>query len=405
MRLIRLVIVFSIIPLGLIKAQPNLTLQEALRLGYENNIELKRQSSIIDYAEIDLKSATTPPNPEFSYSREDLDADEIEYNEWSALGSLPVNFLWENWSNRTSKSKALEARRLYYNNLKWSISSEIRKTYSLLQHYSQLYENLEYAVNEISKLSEAAKHRLSEGDISEYESRRILLEVSKLKITLKNAQLQKISYENSLKILTGIDASENILIDTLKQKFEINISKEEIMDLSLKNRSDLKALQLTVESGNSLISHNKLKAIPQINLSAGYKSQSDNLKGTVFQIGFEIPIFNRNQRETEISRLEVNQNKNELAYLRNKIRAEAAETYERYMINKNLDDERKDFRLKDLFETAAYSYGQGETTLVEFLDGVNAFIDGMLINSETETSYIKSYYELEQAIETSINEI
>ena len=88
--------------------------------------------------------------------------------------------------------------------------------------------------------------------------------------------------------------------------------------------------------------------------------------------------------------------------LNNKIKTEVSETYKSYVLNKSLYNARNDIKMDNIFNTAAYSYEQGEISLVEFIDGINAFIDGSILSSELEINLHKNYSRLEKAVGISL---
>jgi hypothetical protein len=53
-----------------------------------------------------------------------------------------------------------------------------------------------------------------------------------------------------------------------------------------------------------------------------------------------------------------------------------------------------DINLHTVFSTAVYSYERGELSLVEFIDGLNAYTDGMKLRNEIEIKYRQSLYQL-----------
>ncbi|MBL1215173.1 MAG: TolC family protein [Ignavibacteriae bacterium] len=402
MRLFRLLVLLLFIPCVFIIAQQKLSFDEALKLAYQNNIDLQKQSAKIQYADAALGESARLPNPIFTYTREDLNSGSTNYKEWIASGSIPLNFLWNRWSNLESKEKSLEAQKLLYNALKFKVSARVRESYFAFNKYSDLAGRLNNTINRLAELAEAAKHRLNEGDISEYELQRILIEVNKIKVTASQIELLKTRSENSLKLLTGYSSSKKIVTESLELNTDLNLSEEQLVNVALKNRNDLKSLEMLIESENSFVSHNQMKIIPDISLSAGYKKQTDDLKGTVFQIDFEVPLFNRNQMAIQQSEIEVNLLEKETAFLINKIKTEVSEAYQNYVVNKSLYNERNNIRMANILNTAVYSYEQGEINLVEFIDGINAFIDGSKLSSELEINLHKYYSQLEKAVGISL---
>ena len=126
MKLCRVLFVLSVILIIQVKAQSKITLDEAINMAYQKNIDLQKQFANIKNAEVDLDGSARLPNPYFSYMREDLKSNSLIYNEWVASGSIPINFLWERWSNIDSKEKSLEAQKLIYKNLKWNTAFQVR---------------------------------------------------------------------------------------------------------------------------------------------------------------------------------------------------------------------------------------------------------------------------------------
>jgi outer membrane protein TolC len=397
-RLFRLLILLSAIPFMIANAQNKITLDEAVKLAYTNNIEIQKHNAIIRNAEINLDESSRLPNPRFSYSRENLKSNTLDYSEWTASGSLTINFLWERWSNLDSKEKALEANKLLLDHKKNIVASEVKINYFTLFNYSKLSKKFNKTLDRLIKLSESAQHRLEEGDISEYKYQRILIELKKIEKIAKEVELQKIKYQNNLQLLTGLEIEHSKLSEVDNGINNFYNTREELLIAALENRTDLKSIQLLIESEKLFLSHNKLKLIPKINLSAGYKEQLDNFTGTVFQFDFEIPLFDRNQSTINKSENSLTLLDKEMLFLREKIKTEIVEGYSRYTINKDLAEKGSNIQLGNLFDTALYSYEQGEIPLIEFIDGINAFIDGVKIANEIEISYMRSLFELEKAV-------
>lgn len=396
MRLNYLLIVLICVIHISINAQNKLTLEEAINLAVENNFDLLKEEAIVRNSELNLDISTQLPNPVFSYSREDLKNNSYNYQEWVASGSIPLNFLWDRWSNIESKEKIIEAQKLLYTHQKQALISKVREVYSAFNMYQNLSQDLNTTVTKLSELAETAKQRVKAGDISEYELQRILIELIKLKSIVSETELQKRSYENELKLLIGYEMETEITTEQFVLNADFNLTKDELINLAIQNRGDLKATLLLIESKNVALSHNKLKGIPNINLTAGYKEQDEDFKGTIFQVDFEIPLFDRNQLGIQQSEIDLSILEKEKIFLIEKIKAEVSEAFERYTAKKNLYLDRGDLQLQNLFNTAAYSYEQGEISLVEFIDGINAHTSALILASQQIINLNQSIYELEK---------
>lgn len=402
MRLFRLLIVLSGIFIISVNAQNKLTLDDAIDLAIKNNLELHKQKALLNRVELRLDETRLLPNPVFSYSREDLKDNPFNYGEWIASGSIPINFLWSRWSNIESKKNMLEAQKLFYDHNKMNIVAEVQEVYLSFNNYSFLSENLKSSLSKLSNLAEASKHKVTEGDISEYELQRILIEINRLRSTVSELELRKKNYESRLRLLIGYDRTKEITTESLNIKSHFHFSKDELITQALKNRKDLSAASLLIESENLFLSHNKIKAIPEINLTAGYKEQTDNMKGTIFQINFEVPLFNRNQIAIEQSEIELNLLEREKTFLIEKIKSDVSEALEKLTMVQNLHKSQDELQFMNIFNSAIYSYEQGEISLVEFIDGINAYIDGVVLAKKLETDFYQSVFELEKLVSISL---
>ncbi|MCF8242659.1 MAG: TolC family protein [Melioribacteraceae bacterium] len=403
MRLYRLLIVLLFILSVTIVAQRKLTLDEAINLAHQNNIELHKQSAKVKTADTEIGQAARLPNPLISYEREDLNSGSVDYSEWIASGSLPLNFIWNRWSNINSKEEAYKVEELLYARVKSNITTQVRETYSALNNYTALSNNFDQFLDQLIDLVKSAEHRSEGGDISEYELQRILLEVNKIKSTVSEIKIQKTKYANNLKLLTGIDTDSEITIEPPNIEFDVFMNKAELIGFALDNRKDLEAVKRMTESEKSSLSYNKMKIIPEMSFSAGYKEQTDNLSGTVLQFNVAVPLFERNQTGIEQAEIGLDLLNKKLTFTKEKVKSEVSESYQSYRINKSLYESGNVKQLENIFTTATYSYEQGEITLVDFIDGINAYVDGSILNTKLKTDLIQSYFRLENAVGRSLS--
>lgn len=395
MRLYRLVIAISALWIIQLQAQTIISLDEAIHQALVKNIELQKQYSFIKKSESLLNESSRIPNPILNYSREDLKSNNTKIWEWIASGSLPLNFLWDRWSNIDSKEKSLEAQRLLLDNTKRTVIFKVKDAYSKYHFYNQLIIELTSTLVKIDEISSTSKQRLIEGDISEYELQRILIEVNKLRTEIKEIELEQNNFLNQLKLFIGYDPDKALQTIPIQSLQKITQSEEELLKIAIQNRNDLKAVKLLIESETAFLSHSKLKIIPNINLTAGYKNQLDNYSGSVFQLNFEIPLFKRNQFEIEQSEVDINILERQKEYLLKQIKTEVHSSFAKYKQYEELITNKHDLPLLNVFTSAVYSYEQGDISLVEFFDGLNAFKEGIKLNNELEIKFYQSIFELE----------
>ena len=397
MRLIRLYIILSGFVIAHLQAQTIQTLNDIIQLALKNNIQLQNQIILLKKSESRFIESSRLPNPVFSYSREDLSLNNAKLGEWIATGTLPLNFLWDRWSNINSKENSLEAQRCFVEHSKRSVILQVKNLYAQYHYYQQLSKELDSAHTSIEEVVSASKQRLTDGDLSEYYVQRILIEVNKLKTEMKEVELLRNEYLQQLILMTGFSQMPLRTEDLPAVPSPILFTENELMKMAFENRQDLRSAQHHFISESSNLTYKNLKSIPQINLSAGYKKQFDEYSGSVMQVNFEIPLFDRNQMEIEHSKLDVTFAEQQSEYLKQQIEGEVKLSYAKYKQYESLYSSKDDFQLHSVFKTATYSYKEGGITLIEFIDALNTYKEGVKLNTDLEIKYCQSIFELEYA--------
>jgi outer membrane protein TolC len=386
-------------------AQNRLTIDDAVKLAIENNIELQKQSAELRKADAEISESARLPNPTFSYSREDLESGNLTYNEWIASGTLPLNFLWNRWSRINSKEKAKDVERLLYERLKSKIAADVRSEYYAYFHYSILSSEFNNFLGRLDEITRISSARLSEGDISDYEHRRILVEINKIKSIVTEVELKRNKHFNNLSLLIGLNDNKEVELVPFEYSLQFETELNQLSLTALESRKDLLAYRMMIESEESALSYNKMQIIPEMSFTAGYKEQADNFNGTVLQFNFAVPLFDRNQTGIEKSKIQLDLLNKELLFLNEKIKREVSEAYNRFISQKRIYDTAKDSQLESIFSTAVYSYEQGEIPLVGFIDGINAYVDGLILQTDLAIEVFISLFRLEEAVGNGITKI
>ncbi|MBI9071179.1 MAG: TolC family protein [Melioribacteraceae bacterium] len=401
MRLTHLLIVLICIT-RITFAQSAITIEEAIETALKHNLNIQRSLTDLKISETELQESKQLPNPLFAYEREDLKYNESKVNEWSATGSLPLNFLWNRWSNIGSKEKNLEAQKLSLQNQRLITEYDVREEYFSLHKYSNLIKSLEIIDNKLNDIYEFSDVRYKNGDISGYDKQRISIELNSLKSFIADTKIHQIKHETNLGILIGQEIPDGMLTSISENNFDGEFDEKKSINFALKNRPDLRALAKSLESETEFLSHNKTNIIPNINLSAGYKENSELYKGSIIAVDFEIPLFNRNQKEIDESEIRINFLKKKKNLSEQKIKREVIESIKDYNINLSVFNEFKSIHPFEIFDVSTTSYTEGEISLVEFIDGIKASVEGIILKSDSELKLYGSYMSVHRAIGKSL---
>lgn len=386
----------------------NITLQDAVQLASQNNIQLNKQKYELQKFEGILSKASVLPNPEAYFFKEQLSNDIINYDEWTLAGSLPVNFLWDRWSGVNSASFLYEAEQKNFESTKLEIITNVKSSFVKYHYLKVIKDGWKKALGIIEKLNQTAIAREQEGEISGYDQQRIQLEYLLYK---KNETDSRIDLQNALKELSLL-IFPNELIPDLQTEFK-KMGFYDIPDLqnllmvAKENRSDIQYAKLSLQSKSSQLSNEQLKILPEVSLTLGYKKQSDNIDGLVYGFNLGIPLFNRNQGNIEIAEAELNQSMLEVNSLEKKIEYEVINSYNNlteYTEQLKVIEEFEFLSTEEIISTAEYSYEAGEMSLLELIDALRAFTEALKLKNELIINYHNSYYQLEMAIGKELNQ-
>jgi outer membrane protein, heavy metal efflux system len=386
----------------------NITLQDAVHLASQNNVQLNKQKYELQKFEGILSKASVLPNPEAYFFKEQLSDDIINYDEWTLAGTLPVNFLWDRWSEVNSASFLFEAEQKNFDRTKLEIITNVKASFVKYHYLKVINDGWKKALILIGKANQTAIAREEEGEISGYDQQRIQLEYLLYK---KNETDSRIDLQNALKELSLLIFPNELIPDLQTQFNKIDVydlpDLQNLLTLAKENRSDIQYAQLSLQSKSSQLSNEQLKFLPEVSLTLGYKKQSDNIDGLVYGFNLGIPLFNRNQGNIEIAEAELNQSMLEVISLEKKIEYEVINSYNNlieYTEQLKTVEEFEFLSTEEIINTAEYSYEAGEMSLLEVIDALRSFTEAFKLKNELIINYHNSYYQLEMAIGKELNQ-
>lgn len=399
-------IVCLLILTGIVNAQKNnnttlnLNLSEAIERSLSSHLSLKIQETAVEQARGQKQSAGKLPNPILTYYREDLSLGGVETGEWIVSGQLPLNFLWERWTAVSAASARIEVEKARLSDVERELIFEVKKAFIDYIRTRQLYNGWQQGVNILDQVSHASKARLAEGDISGYEYQRISLELQRYKKYAAEATAEWSLKKSHLAYLTGFAEQEANFEATLPQIATFpTTSLDNCISSALNNRPDLKAAQSSLQSRRSLLNAEKWRRIPETSLSIGYKEQNDNFSGPVVQFNIGIPLFDRNQGRIKESKAIMHGQALHSELLKKRVILEVRNAYNQYQIYRDQYQEiiqDNSISPERLLQTAQTTYQEGEASLIQLLDALQAYIEAIKTRQAMTQQYYLSVFELEK---------
>lgn len=367
-------------------AGPELTLEDAERLFYMNNPEVRAARISLQQADADVFAAGAWPNPVAKYSRETLGSGQKTVEETYTL-SQDVDL----FGRRRKKADAADKRRAARGHL---LDQEIADR---LAHMKRSYYRVlllhesEKAAAETRLLftdTEAKmRAKAAAGDIAESELMKLVIERMKADRHREELRVAREAEKANLGLLLGLAASD-ISVPGGNRYSPVHLNAGEIAERALGNRAGLKGLSSLVASSQANLSAEKRGSMPDFEVEAGYKKSSDGFTGAVFGISVPLPLFDRNRggaararaeahaaalaAETGKQRLvaDVNAHVNRILALQSRIGA----LEEQVALSRGLTG------------IAELAYEEGESGLLELLDTVRSA-------QELNTEYYTALYE------------
>ncbi len=374
---------------------------EALSLFGKNGLEKKIKLSNLAKQQVEAEKYSVLANPVFNYLREDLSKDGMRQYEESFSLQQKIDILGQQFMKSSvteSEKYASDCLRAY---IEQTLNSELHIQYIEILYQQKYVEIFNSTLNTFQKAFQAAEKRLKEGEISGFELSRFNLEILKYKKELSAATIEerklKIEFMKNIIPVEGSEQSENESLgevhfseSILNTDFQVNLKNAE--QEALVNRKDLSATKYFAESYEKRLSISKLNRMPSIYLEGGYKRRNDDFKGFVAGVSLEIPIFNSNGIDIQISQAE-----NELTnfYFAQKKRDVVADVRKNYyafnVLKQQYEYVARKKEEKSILETAVNSYTEGKLSLIELIDAAKA-------HNELETIKYQAVIELSKAI-------
>lgn len=383
-----------------------LTLPEAIDRALANYPALQIQQYSIEQAQGQKTSAGLFPNPVVTFYREDLSLNGQDGGETTIFAGLPLNFLWSRWSRVSGASAQVDAERLTLADVQRLIRFEVQKAFAETHFAAQNYLAWQKAVNVFSQAAKAGHHRFADGDIAGYEQQRIAIEHLRYEKAETEAKVRLSNSQKQLIFLIDPNQTETLIqTSAVFPSLFPDISPEKLLAQSLQSRPDLQAARSTLRSKQAALTASRWARLPEITASVGYKKQVDDFKGSVVQINFGFPLFNRNQGNVRSANAALNQQTLATELLKKRVALEVRQAYETYQLYRHQVEQFHDESVQppeQLLEIAQFSYAEGEMSLLELLDGVRAYSESFQTRNNLLLKYQLSIFELEKATGTPI---
>lgn len=385
-------------------AQTGYTLKEALRTAKTNNPFLKTERFEIDLSESEILSAQLRPNPVLGNETLQL----------ARASEFPIGTHWYNGQNREvlwqlSKPFQIMGQRKYkievahknalftqknYREIERNLLFEVaQKWLEVWTAHNQL-DIIKIAKDNVDSLVLTNRHRYKNQVITQTDLFRTELLAKQYALQHRTEKQDLINLQKELQFLIGIKDSVGIASkdDFL---FTISHSIDDLLDRSLKYRSDMETARSRIDVSGSNINLQKSLAYPQPEIGLIFNTQNA-IPHVGMALSIDLPFFDRNQGEIRKSQIMKDQAEQQLYTLEKQLRSEVSIAYANYRLQQGNIAEFKEVlkQSQTILDNVKYAYLREGTTIIDFLEAQRSWLETQQHYFEAMQQYRQSYIQL-----------
>ncbi len=390
-----------------------ITLEQALEMFEENNLELRVVAAERDRALGFAKQAEAHPNPVAAVTHEGLSESGRDYSE--TYFTLSQRLEWPGRrgarvETSDEEAAALESR---LDAERHRLAFEVKRAFIEAVTAEEMTA-IVGDVRSVFRMAESSgRERFREGDLSGYEARRLRIERARYEnigalaeIDLENARLRLASL-----ILPGAPGQDLQEIAPTAAPEGAPPSVRELEEktavaLALERRAEMRSAEARMAAADASIRYLSTFTGPDVTVTGGYKRQSDGFDGFFLGVNVPLPTFDRRKGDLAAAeaglRAAVARADLTRRAIENDVRislAAYASVSERIALIRDQLLSGTD----DLLRIARVSYSEGEMSLLELLDAAEAFRESQIMESQLSSDHWIRYYDLERAMGTAIS--
>ena len=372
----------------------------ALELFHRHSLELRAARADLRAEAGRASQAAAYPNPSASVLREDLGRGGDDYSENSFTLRQTLEWPGRTLARSRASSRRRSAARAAFRSDSLGLVLGVWRAYLGAAEAERRVAVLERVADVFREAVEDAGIRREEGDLSGYELRRLKLERARLEQALAAARIERDAARRELaaRVAPGSD-TVGLATRGLPEGRPPPVDREAAVTAAL-GRPSVAAGRRSARAAEAEASAARLRRLPDLQLTGGYKTQSDDFDGAVLGVSLSLPIFDRKSGEVQAAEARASAAETRLDLQRRRIRGEVLRALDRYR------SVRRRSRVvggdllapsEDLLEIARTAYDAGEMELVGLLDGADAFREARLTALELRAELWLAYRELVRA--------
>ena len=300
----------------------------------------------------------------------------------------------------------IEMAHEYFQDFIRSLKIEFRNNLTVLQYVQQKQAVYKKQLNSMQKLLKAYENQAKQGNISRSEF--IRLKASELDFLKQISNLQKENnqLQKELKTLMNVSSANYLQINDVQFTPQLeklsNINLGDLMASALENRPDVKVSILEQKYNERKYKYELAQRTPDVTLGVNY-DRGGNIMNNFVGIGFsmDLPFFDRKQGNIKVAKFDIDKSKYARETKNNEAQNEVIKAYEDVLIAQKLYEqisENYETELDTLLESYFKNFTQRNTSMLEYLDFVEAYLQNKTIILDAKKELNEHFEELQFAI-------
>jgi outer membrane protein, heavy metal efflux system len=404
--------VFLLAPVGVAQSTTTVSLDQAIDMALAHNHAIKAQRTLVLQNEAQEITANLRPNPTLGFdsqfiplfSPSDFSADNLNVTQQFDIG---IGYLFERGHKRQARLQA--ARDATAVTRSQTTDSERTLAFNVGQEFIAVLlaeSTLEFALQDFKSFQQTVdigEAQFKAGYISEADYLKIKLQLLQFQTDVSSARLAKMQALVALRQFLGYDAvpaDYDVMGDLAYEPLKVN--EEDLQAKALNQRPDFRAAVLGVTAAQSQIGLAKANSKVDVNGTYDFSHVSAQNSASIF-IGFDLPIFNRNQGELARTHYALTQAQELQQSASDTVISDVANAYEALKSNDEVVQLYTSGYLKqaqDSRDISEYAYKRGAASLLDFLDAERSNRATQLAYRQALASYMTAIEQLKEAVGT-----
>ncbi|MFC0514469.1 TolC family protein [Mucilaginibacter angelicae] len=391
-----------------------ITFPDAEKQFIENNLSLLAQKYNVDASKALIQQAKLWDNPTLSTDQNIHDGSTNKFFNHSNGGGqifVQLNQVFTTAGKRGKQVKVAEddakVQEAAFNDLMRNLR------YNLQLDFSQLGSlNAQQAVyqNEIKAATELVNAIQKSFDVGN-TSAKDLIRLKALLFGLQNDMVENNRQINDLQteLKTLLQTKETTFVQPIinaKPTETVDLDVQSLITQAMTNRPDYLSSQYQLSSATHNLAYQKALAVPDVTLGVSYDQNSSYAPHYYgLQIGFPIPLFNRNQGNIKSAQYNIKSQESTLKQNEFQLKNDVVAAVNQYKLNVQLFSTQQiafNEQYDKLFGAMLKSFQQRQISLVEFVDFFDTYKDTKLKILQQQFNLQKAIADLNFAVGTTV---